>query len=237
MNSHSYRLVLICCILAMAGYLQAQIKKKEAAKPAHKHKEVQTQNPLISDFKFFSANVTGGIAQDHDRKIYRSGNLMRLDFEDSYRVTDLDTLKMWGVTGKQCMEFSRPDAGTFPFSAYHDFRAERSPTNEEETVDGHVCKIENVTFTPRDDQPVVVKVKLWEAKDLNGFPIRIDVDSGPFGKTTSAYTTVSLEAPDPKLFQHPAKCTPDMPPPKQGRAKILPPAPKEGAATPPKPQP
>jgi hypothetical protein len=80
---------------------------------------------------------------------------------------------------------------------------------EEETVDGHVCKIESLTLTPRDDRPIVAKVKLWEAEDLDGFPIRIDVEEG--GQTfTSTYTNVSLRAPDPKLFQHPAKCTPGL---------------------------
>lgn len=207
MSSRLLRVLLTPWVLAVVVCLQAQTQRNNVPKPAHK--ESQSENPLISQFKFFSANVSGGIAQDHDRKIYRSRNLMRLDFDNGeYRVTDLDTLRMWGVAGKQCIEFTRPDAGTFPFSAYHDFKAGRSPTTEEETVDGHVCKIENVTFTPRDDRPLVVKMKLWEAKDLDGFPIRIDVDAGGFGKFSSTYTNVNLRPPDPKLFQHPANCIP-----------------------------
>jgi hypothetical protein len=236
MRSQSFRFTLLACVLALATCLQAQVKKKESEKPTHK--ELQTQNPLVSEFKFFSANVSGGLAQDHDRKIYRSGNLLRVDFDNGeYRITDLSTLKMWGITGKQCAAFSRPDVSSFPFSAYHDFKAESSVTQEEETVDGHVCKMENLALTPTDGRPLVIKMKLWEAKDLDGFPIRIDIDAGPSGKFTSTYTNVSREAPDPKLFQHPAKCTPGLLQPKKGSAKVLPPAPKEGAATPPKPQP
>jgi hypothetical protein len=202
MSSYSSRLALLSGVLALAVCVQAQTQPKVASKRVRQ----DTQNPLISEFKTFSANVTGGIARDHDRKIYRSGQWMRLDFEDSYRVNDLDTLQMWSIGAHRCVEFTRPDAGTYPFSAYHDFKVERTAIQEEETVDGHVCKIETLTLTPRDDRPIVAKMKLWEAEDLNGFPIRIDVEEG--GQTfTSTYTNVSLKAPDPKLFQHPAKCT------------------------------
>jgi hypothetical protein len=206
------RVAWLSCALAVPVCLQGQAQRKEAPVSASQ----ESQNPLVSDFKSFSAKVSGGIAGDHDRKIYRSGNLMRLDFEDSYRVTDLSTLKMWGVTGDSCVEFERPDAGSFPFSAYHDFKVERVATKEkeEETVEGHVCRIENITFTPRDDRPVVVRMKLWEAEDLDGFPVKIEVDVND-KKIISTYTGVSLTAPDPKLFQHPAKCTGGMPMPSQ----------------------
>ena len=216
MGPHSLRFTLLSCILAVASCLQAQTQGKVTSEPVH----LDNQNPLVG-FKHFSADVTGGIAHDHDRKIYRSGDLMRLDFEDSYRVSDLVTLHMWGVTGNKCVEFSRPDAGTFPFSAYHDFKVERSATQEEEMIDGHACKIENVTFTPADGRPLVVKMKLWEAKDLEGFPVRIDVEAGN-QKFSSTYTNVSLGAPDPGLFKHPVKCTPGAQPGQSGTAKIAP---------------
>jgi hypothetical protein len=229
-GSHLRRIAVPACVLTLTACLQAQTQGKEAPGPAKQapkatRKETQIQNPLVSEFRSFSANVTGGIANDHDRKIYRSGNLMRLDFDKGeYRITDLDTLRMWGVAGDRCMMFDRPDAGTFPFAAYHDFKAERSMAQEEETVDGHACKIENVTLTPTDGRSLVVKMKLSEAKDLDGFPIRIDVDAGSFGKFTSTYTNVSLEAPDKKLFQHPVKCTPGL---DKGSEKIVPPASKK----------
>jgi hypothetical protein len=59
-----------------------------------------------------------------------------------------------------------------------EFRVERTPANEEkeeETVDGHVCKIENNSFTPPDERPVRIKMKLWEAEDRDGFPVKIEV--------------------------------------------------------------
>lgn len=242
MGSHLRRIAVPACVLTLAACLQAQTQGKEAPRPAKQapkatRKPTQTQNPLVSEFRYFSANETGGIANDHDKKIYRSGNLMRLDFDHgAYRITDLDTLRMWGVAGDRCVMFDRPDAGTFPFSAYHDFKAERSQAQEEETVDGHVCKIENVTLTPTDGRPLVVKMKLSEAKDLDGFPIRIDVDAGSFGKFTSSYTNVSLEAPDPKLFQHPVKCTPGPQVGQKDNVKVVAPAPKKDSQPSQKPQ-
>lgn len=230
MSSQSFRLALLSCIFLFAPNLPAQAHKGDAPKSASK----EIQNPL-GEFKSFSANVSGGIAQDHDRRIYRSGNLIRLDFQGSYRVTDLSSLKMWGVTGDRCVEFDRPDAGTFPFSAYHDYKVERFPAKEEETVDGHVCKIENVTLTPGDDdRPIVVKMKLWEAEDLDGFPVRIDVEAGA-QKFTSRYTNVSLKTPDPKLFQHPLKCAPGVQSAPKGTTKIDHSAPKKDSPSTPQP--
>ena len=242
MSSRLFCVALLICVLAVPVCVQGQTQRKEAPKAASQ----ESENPLVSQFKSFSAKVTGGIAKDHDRKIYRSGNLMRLDFDKSYRVSDLNTLKMWGVTGKSCVAFERPDAGTYPFSAYHDFKVERvlSKEKEEETVDGHVCKIENLTFTPPDERPVRIKMKLWEAEDLDGFPIKIEVDvnnvdGNNIEKITSTYADVSLTAPDPKLFQHPAKCP-------QSRAQITggkskktggPPAPKKDSTPSKNPQP
>ena len=122
MRSYSLHLALLSSILALAVCVPAQTEGNNTPKPSHQDME----NPLLSEFKTFSANVTGGIARDHDRKIYRSGKWMRLDFDDSYRVNDLDTLQMWSVGANRCVEFSRPDAGSYPFSAYHDFNVERT---------------------------------------------------------------------------------------------------------------
>ena len=41
-----------------------------------------------------------------------------------------------------------------------------------DTVDGHPCKVENLTVTQQNGQPT--KMKVWEAQDLKGFPIKIN---------------------------------------------------------------
>jgi hypothetical protein len=161
---------------------------------------------------------------------------MRLDFEGYYRITDLKKLETWSVAPNRCAQIPMPDAGSYPFSAFHDFKAARSLTGEKETVDGHVCRIENVTFTPNDERPIIIKMKLWEAEDLEGFPIKIDVDAGGGRKFNLTYTDVSLKAPDPKLFQHPAKCEQGPQPGQKGTIKLAPPPPKAGPKASQKPQ-
>lgn len=174
---------------------------------------VVAKNPFDS-FKTFSATLNGGIGRDHDRKIYRSGNLMRLDFADSYRITDLEKQTTWGVYPDSCREFSAPDAASYPFSAYRTFKIERAFTNDTEIVDGHSTSIANVTFTPGDNQPLAIKMKLWEAEDLQHFPIKMRIEAtGPSAKPGSMmeilYTDVSLQTPDATLFKHPANCQSD----------------------------
>ena len=195
-----FRLAIAVMILAVS--LQGQTQKKPAAKaPAP-----GDQNPFET-FQFFSATLHGGMGDDHDRKIYRSGKMLRLDFEDHYRLVNLEKLTTRIVQPDHCQQFVRPDAGSYPFSAYHDFKVTRDPTEDKETVDGHPCKIENVTFTRGDDDPIVIQMKLWEAEDLQGFPVKGEVSVASNGnKFTFNYTDVSLKPPDPALFKSPAKC-------------------------------
>ena len=132
---------------------------------------------------------------------------MRLDFEDNYHLVDLEKLTNRIVHPNSCQQYVKPDAGSYPFSAYYDFKVARALTEDQEIVDGHPCKIENVTFTRGDDDPIVIKMKLWEAEDLQGFPIKNEVSVVSNGnKFTFSYTDVSLKPPDPALFKSPAKC-------------------------------
>jgi hypothetical protein len=219
--------VFLYLLVLVPNYANAQ--KLDVA-GAHS-KNAKSSNPF-AEFREFSAIINGGLGDDHDRRIYRSGDLMRLDFDDDYRVTDLKNLTMWAVKQRQCVVLLAPDAGTYPFSAYRDHKIERSPTEEREVIDGHMSRIENVTFTPNDGGPLVVKMKLWEAEDLNGFPTKVEVDAGR-GRPplTIRYSNVSVKPPDPALFRRPANCTTGPQPPNKGTG-ALPAAPPK---TPPKP--
>ena len=193
---------LAMALMVLAAGLQGQTQKK----PAPKVPVDGDPNPFQA-FQSFSATLNGGMGNDHDRKIYRSGKIMRVDFEDHYRLADLEKLTTRVVHPDRCQQFAKPDIASYPFSAYHDFKVARAPTEDKETVDGHSCKIENVTFTPRDDRPILIKMKLWEAEDLQGFPIKGEVNVVSNGnKFTLNYTNVSLKPPDPALFKSPAKC-------------------------------
>jgi len=51
-------------------------------------------------------------------------------------------------------------------------------------------------------------MKLWEAEDLQGFPVKVEVNVVSNGnKFTLNYSNVSLKAPDAALFKSPAKCS------------------------------
>jgi hypothetical protein len=171
-----------------------------------KNAEPSPPNPF-HPFRQFSAILNGGAGNDHDRKIYRSGDLMRADFDDSYRVTSLASLTTWSVHPDRCLKVGLPDASTYPFNAYKEWVIDREMTEQRETIDGHLCKIENVTFRPNDDRSLVIKMKLWEAEDLKGFPIQIEIYATGNKLPTIHYTNVSLDPPDPKIFKYPAKCT------------------------------
>jgi len=227
MNLGSLRFALSLALFAVG--LFAQTAKRPVAKPAAE----AVQNPFQA-FQSFSAVLNGGAGNDHDRKIYRSGKLMRVDFDDHYRLVDLEKLTTRMVRPNACQQFAIPDVGSYPFSAYKGFKVERTPTQEKETVDGHGCKIENVSFIRPGENPVVIKMKLWEAEDLKGFPIKAEVVGANGNKFTLIYSNVSLKPPDPALFKAPANCTTLGPnPPKGGAA--TPAAPKNPPKTTPKP--
>jgi hypothetical protein len=106
---------------------------------------------------------------------------------------------------------------------------ERSPAQEaaeKETIDGHPTRVENYIVTQKGTGILTARVKLWEAEDLKGFPIRMDIDPPLTKKFTFYYTSVSLEKPDPKLFRVPAKCPKDKdetsPAPKSKRPGTIP---------------
>jgi hypothetical protein len=189
----------ICPVLLLAITLHGQQAKKTVPSPA------ASSDPFES-FQTFSAVLNGGLGKDHDRHIYRSGHWMRIEFDDAPRISNILTKETW-VTAQdhRCFKFGVPDSGTYPFGVFRGYKIDRSPTTQKETVDGHTCSIENVTFTGQNGNETVVRMKLWKADDLQNFPIKIAVDSN--GRHFEAnYSKVDLKAPDPKLFQHPVKC-------------------------------
>jgi hypothetical protein len=177
----------------------------------------QAQNPFDT-FKQFSATIVispmpagregGGM------KVYRSGDKMRTSMPGGagYMIMDLDQRTSYMVMNANiCMQTSTPQAQQNPFSQARNATVERSPAGTD-TVDGHPCKVENVTVTPQNGQPS--KMKLWEAQDLKGFPIKIEMQSSR-GPMTIEYKDISFSEPDASLFTHPDSCRqmPTMPAP------------------------
>jgi len=69
-----------------------------------------------------------------------------------------------------------------------------------ETVDGHPCVKDNVTFTTDDGKQHEMIV--WKASDLKDFPIQTEMQSG--GATIAThFTNIKMSAPDASLFDPP----------------------------------
>jgi hypothetical protein len=168
----------------------------------------QAQNPFETQ-KQFSATVVmsgmpaGGPMAQGDMKIYRLGDKMRTTMGAmGYMVMDLTQHANYMVmsTG-MCMQMNTTRQQN-PFAQASDATIERSPAGTD-TVDGHSCKVENLTVTGKSGKPV--KMKVWEADDLKGFPVKVEVqtDKGPI---SILYKDISFDAPAASLFTHPDNC-------------------------------
>jgi hypothetical protein len=162
----------------------------------------------LFNFTEFSAQMSGALSgPDFETRVYRSGNLLRVDLPGHSIVTDLDKLTSYGLypNSNACMESSSPQSGSLPFSWLKGAKVDHVVVGEE-TVEGHLCKVEDVTIQHEGRPPI--KLKVWEAQDLKGFPIKIvrqlqTVSSPP---RTLFYRDVHLGQPDASVFARPQDC-------------------------------
>jgi hypothetical protein len=127
----------------------------------------------------------------------------------NFFLTNLDSKETFFVLRRPKLKqevCKRQDAHllqAFPFSFFHpDYKYQRTPEGEEE-FDGHHCHVESVVRT--SPTGAEMHVKFWEADDLKGFPVKIEVTNA--GKLiTITYKDVKLAPPDPALFKLPAHC-------------------------------
>jgi hypothetical protein len=166
----------------------------------------------LDSFTEFSAVVVGsrvepgeGASEGH---IYRSGTLMRMEDPGrlGYYITDLTTGETYGISEMGCMHDSHPFIRALPFriAAKADVTVTRAAAGKE-TVAGHSCRIENVTVSsPQFAAPM--KMRFWEAEDLQGFPIKIEFLLPGGHDPIIRYKNVVLGPQDPTLFIHPKSC-------------------------------
>ena len=168
------------------------------------HATVQGRFPL-DQFREFSAIMVGGPVPgtDDEIHIYRSGNLMRMEANEgkSYQITDLTIHETHGIEKGGCLKYASPYIRSYPFSfSSPDNKFERVKVGKE-TIDGHICQIEDVTITlPKNPNPA--KIRLWEAEDLQGFPVKIETGM----RRIIRYKDVILGSQDPTLFIFPDDC-------------------------------
>ncbi len=162
----------------------------------------------LDQFQEFSAIMNGGPlpGSDWDGHIYRSGNMMRMEGMDShnYFVTDLAKNQTHGLAASGCINYSFPYTRTFPFSLSRPGNTYERVSVGEETVDGHRCRVEDLSISFPKPHPLV-KLRLWEAEDLQGFPIKIETRTTNFHRTIQ-YKNVILGPQDSTLFIFPTEC-------------------------------
>jgi outer membrane lipoprotein-sorting protein len=168
----------------------------------------QAQNPFETQKQFSATVVMSGMAAGSpmasgDMKIYRSGDKMRTSMGAmGYVVMDLTQHTNYMVMGSgMCMQMPTTRQQN-PFAQASDATIDRSPAGTD-TVDGHSCKVENLTVTGQSGK--VVKMKVWEADDLKGFPIKVEIQSDK-GPITVQYKDISFDTPPASMFTHPDNC-------------------------------
>jgi hypothetical protein len=227
-------ILFTCCLTSQLGAQlpqeQGSVEKTPAAAPPAK-----TPYPIdaITDF---SAVMVGSFFPQDEREshIYRSGKLMRMEGHEGlgYYVTDLTTQETYHVWAAGCARDNHVYFRAVPWAqaGRPGYKVERTASGKE-TVDGHSCKIEDITTTaPELTRPL--KMRIWEAEDLQGFPIKIEYLRMDGHNKIVRYKNVVLGPQDPTLFIHPKSCEPpieDRPKAKKPtvspKAKTPPPAP------------
>jgi hypothetical protein len=236
---------LIGAILAgICFVLQMQAQAPNAEAPKGKSAVEQTPAPPgktpypLDSFTDFSAIMIGsmmepgeGTAEAH---IYRSGKLMRMEGIEGrgYLITDLSTLETYGMSSGPCMRDTHPYFRSSPFAASRPgSTVVRSPAGKE-MVDGHSCQVEEVSITPPTRGVPPLKMRLWEADDLQGFPIKIQYLRPGGHDIIVRYKNVVLGPQDPTLFIHPKSCA-SLSKPKSKASKASPKSKQPAATAPP----
>lgn len=168
------------------------------------------------------------VGDSQEAHIYRSGKMLRTQSTEGlgYYLTDLDTLNAYGLSLTGCMHDTHPYMRAFPLTAVRKDRKIERVAGGKETVDGHVCQVEDVTISSGGlTNPL--QLRFWEAEDLHGFPIKVAIVKGPHA--VIRYKDVVVGPQDPTLFIHPNSCKGTIP---QPPAK-LPVSPKKTKTPPP----
>jgi len=209
---------VIGVILVINGFvaqMNAQAPKdrgaaQRAASEGSRTSPLKTAYPLdaITDFSAImvgsAMEIGEGTAEGH---IYRSGKLMRMEGPEGhgYFITNLTTFETYGISAGPCVHDTHPFFRAAPFAAARPGYTVERVASGKEMLEGHSCQVEDITVSsPKPGKPL--KMKFWEAEDLQGFPIRIDFERAGGKHSTVRYKNVVLGPQDPTLFIYPRSC-------------------------------
>ncbi|MBZ5665981.1 MAG: hypothetical protein LAO30_15370 [Acidobacteriia bacterium] len=235
--------------MLLTGCTAAQVAGKPVQNPEAAQSQASEQAPAappgaptpatggfpFDQFKEFSAIMVGSVLSGDDREshIYRSGTLLRTQATEGfgYYLTDLESFETYAITRLGCTSDSHPYFRAFPLTAGRPRRKFERVAAGKESVDGHMCQVEEVTVSS-GDLTLPIKLKLWEAEDLHGFPIKVQVLNGG-GRSIIQYKDVVVGPVDPSLFIRPKRCAGRLPqPPAKKPAKKKQTSPPAGKSQP-----
>jgi hypothetical protein len=223
-------LLAVCVVASLQAQAPPEVAQEEKERDATAQAAASAAKPQfpLDAFTEFSAVMVGsimepgeGTAEGH---IYRSGKLMRMEGPEGhgYFITDLSTRETFGLSTAPCVHDSHPFIRASPFSALKPGSTVERTATGKETLDGHSCQIEEVTISSAKPVPSTVKMRLWEAEDLQGFPIKVEFLRPDGHGATIRYKNVVLGPQDPTLFIHPKSCEALPEHPKKAPAKATP---------------
>src|ERR1700674_4831635 len=197
-------------VVRMHAQLPAEQVPKEAPAGKIPAPPAKSQYPLDS-FTDFSAVMAGSIMEmgegTAEAHIYRSGKLMRVADPEGYGyfITDLSTLETYAFSSGPCMHDNHPYFRVSPFPAARPGSSVERVITGKETLDGHSCQIEDITVSsPKTGSHL--KMRFWEAEDLQGFPIKIEFLRPGARSSIIRYKNVVWGPQDRSLFIHPKSC-------------------------------
>ena len=165
------------------------------------------------DFPDFSATqVFQSKKADMAMKVYRSGSSVRLERNGAMSTLYVPAQKkvynftVYPDKSRQCVSMKPEQAKMLPspLELLQGKIVKRTPADDE-VVDGHTCKVENVVVTQPDGK--TIESKVWEAQDLKGIPVKIEsyIESITL---RAVYRDIVIGPPAEALFAVPEKCTP-----------------------------
>ena len=147
-------------------------------------------------------------------KIYRSGTKFRIEFAPGlasiYRPDDdlAYNLLQTNTPKPVCVQMKTREVTMLPspMQLISGAKVERTDAGTEE-FEGHKCKVEAVVVTAIDGKTTSLKV--WEAEDLKGVPVKISVGTRLGEGLVGVYRDIKLESVNPEVFIPAYKCVPN----------------------------
>jgi hypothetical protein len=194
-------IVRVLCAIAMRG-LGTMVIATLAGSSAW------AQNSLLLP-DFSATEITHVRGREIASKIYHSGPNFRVEPAPGVATIYLAPQNMiykLMFNGSQCIAFKDIDAHSVssPLQLLSGAKVEHKADGTE-VFDGHACHIDHMTVTTADGRTTLLT--LWEAADLKGVPVKIEMHSER-GSLTTTYRDIALGAPDPALFAPPRNCKP-----------------------------